>query len=155
MHISTIMFSTTSTHALRALAHLARVPAKTYVLGRDLAAAANIPANYLSKILLALRNAGLVVTSRGCGGGYRLSRPPDEISLAEVVRIFDGNRAASGCVLASADLCSDNQPCAAHEQWRPVRRVYTEFIRSTSISDISGGAERAQLAPLGKSGGAS
>ena len=62
------MLSTTSEYALRALACLAGQPQGTDQLGRDLAKAAEIPANYLSKILLALRNAELVDTTRGSGG---------------------------------------------------------------------------------------
>jgi Rrf2 family protein len=67
------MLSITSQYALRALSHLARQSGEA-VLGRDLARSVEIPANYLSKVLLTLRNAGLVATARGSGGGYRLSR---------------------------------------------------------------------------------
>lgn len=131
------MLSTTSAHALRALAHLAEFPDGTYVLGRDLAGATNIPANYLSKILLALRNAGLILTVRGSGGGYRLHKPPREISLIEVVELFDKNPVASPCVLDGGRPCSDNNPCTAHNRWCPVRNAYADFIESTSIEEIS------------------
>lgn len=76
------MLSVTSEYALRALAHLARQPGEA-VLGRDLAHAVEIPANYLSKVLLTLRNAGLVDTTRGSGGGYRLRKPANEIHLID------------------------------------------------------------------------
>jgi Rrf2 family transcriptional regulator, iron-sulfur cluster assembly transcription factor len=82
------MLSITSQYALRALSHLARQNEKT-VLGRDLAQSVEIPANYLSKVLLVLRNAGLVDTTRGAGGGYRLGRPANEIRLIDVVELFE------------------------------------------------------------------
>ena len=131
------MFSTTSAHALRALAHLAQVPGGIYVLGRDLAVAADIPANYLSKILLALRNAGLIVTVRGSGGGYRLSKPAGAITLNEVVSLFDRSPVASRCVLDGGRACSENNPCSAHDRWCAVRDAYAGFLESTALDDIS------------------
>jgi Rrf2 family iron-sulfur cluster assembly transcriptional regulator len=131
------MFSTTSAHALRALAHLSRAPGGRYVLGRHLAAAASIPTNYLSKILLALRNAGLIVTVRGSGGGYRLSKSPRDINLLEVVELFDKNPVASLCVLNGMRPCSDHHPCTAHDRWCFVRDAYASFLESTNLEDIS------------------
>src|SRR6266567_4176459 len=82
------MLSITSQYALRALSHLSRQAGEA-VLGRDLAHSVEIPANYLSKVLLILRNAGLVDTARGSGGGYRLRRPANEIYLIDVVELFE------------------------------------------------------------------
>src|SRR5438309_7478785 len=82
------MLSITSQYALRALSHLAR-QTEGAVLGRDLAQSVEIPANYLSKVLLVLRNAGLVDTTRGSGGGYRLRRPANEVRLIDVVELFE------------------------------------------------------------------
>jgi hypothetical protein len=62
------MLSATSEYGVRALIRLARLAPGTAMLGRDVAAEAGIPANYLSKILLVLRNAGILATARGTGG---------------------------------------------------------------------------------------
>ena len=131
------MLSTTSAYALRALAHLAQAPAGVYVLGRDLAAVADIPANYLSKILLALRNAGLIVTVRGIGGGYRLNKSPDGIRLLEVVELFDRHPVVAPCVLDTGRSCSENHPCIAHDRWCLVREAWANFLESTNLEDIS------------------
>ena len=69
------MISTTSEYALRALARLALLSNGSTMLARDLAEDAGIPRNYLSKVLLALRNAGILDSTRGSGGGYRLRKP--------------------------------------------------------------------------------
>ena len=58
------------------------------MLGRELADRAEVPPNYLSKILWALGNAGIIDATRGNGGGYRLKRTPSEIRLFEVVELF-------------------------------------------------------------------
>ena len=66
------MITATSEYALRALVYLARLPKDELVGGKELSERQKIPANYLSKVLLTLRNAGLVDATRGFGGGYRL-----------------------------------------------------------------------------------
>ncbi len=130
------MFSTTCEYALRALVRLSQMPEGTAVLGRDLAQHADIPANYLSKILLALRNAGILTTARGTGGGYRLRKSPDEIRLIQVVELFDGARARPDCLLGIKD-CSDENPCPAHNAWRDVRNIYINFLETTTLAQIS------------------
>jgi Rrf2 family protein len=132
------MLTATTEHALRALVHLVRLAPGESVLGRDLAERANIPANYLSKILLTLRNAGYVETTRGHGGGYRLAVPPQTIALIEVVELFEGIRSRPGCLLGEKDECSDRNPCSAHAKWRNVKAVFFDYLSSTTIADIAG-----------------
>jgi len=132
------MLSVTSEYALRALAHLARQPSEA-VLGRDLAQAVEIPANYLSKVLLTLRNAGLVDTTRGSGGGYRLRKPANEIHLIDVVELFEEiSRTKASCFLAHTRPCSEAAPCTAHAAWRGVQAAYMGFLVSTPVSVIAG-----------------
>lgn len=131
------MLSTTSEHALRALTHLARLPEAASILGRDLASQAGIPANYLSKILWTLGNAGIIDATRGSGGGYRLKRCASEIRLFEIVELFDRDRARISCFLGGGKECEDNSACTAHEAWRGVRNSYLDFLHTTSLADIS------------------
>jgi len=132
------MLSTTSQYALRALCHLAAHPGRA-VLGRDLAQSVEIPANYLSKVLLTLRNAGLVDTHRGSGGGYRLRKPANEIRLIDVVELFEEiSRTKLSCFLAHTRSCSDTTPCTAHSMWQRVMSSYLGFLTSTPLSAIAG-----------------
>lgn len=132
------MLSTTSEYALRALAHLAQQPSGAALLGRDLAHAVDIPANYLSKILLTLRNAGLVATSRGSGGGYRLRKPAGEIFLIDVVELFDEiSRSTPSCFLRHTRPCSSKTPCTAHAAWSDLQAAYLGFLVSTPLSVIA------------------
>jgi Rrf2 family protein len=131
------MLSMTSKYALRVLVALADDPDGGFVLGSELARRSSIPANYLSKILLLLRNAGMIETIRGHGGGYRLRRPPDEIWLIEVVEIFEGVRTHPSCILGIQEDCSDNAPCSAHASFREVRQAYIGFLETTSIADAA------------------
>jgi len=136
------MISTTSEYALRALAHLSRMPEESAILGRDLARSTEVPANYLSKILLALRNAGYLTTARGSGGGYRLCKSPDEIYLMEIVELFEGSKAKPVCFLSRSKPCGDMGACTAHKSWRELSMAYRGFLLSTNISMISGADRR-------------
>src|SRR5437764_5878077 len=131
------MLSATSEYALRALAYLAGQAQGTALLGRDLAKAADIPANYLSKILLTLRNAKLVDTTRGSGGGYRLHKPAAEIFLIDVVELFEGlSRSKPTCFLQRQKACSGSSPCGAHVLWTDVQARYLGFLVSTPLSAL-------------------
>ncbi len=122
------------------------------MLGRELAEKAEIPANYLSKLLLTLRNAGLLSTARGSGGGYSLQKAPNEVHLIDVVELFDAPRARPSCLLGKKE-CSDHDPCSAHETWREVRRAYIDFLETTSLADIAkpAGASGHEIGGAGKS----
>jgi Rrf2 family protein len=106
------------------------------VLGRDLSRQASVPGNYLSKIMLVMRNAGLVHATRGAGGGYRLARPASSIRLLDIVSLFDSSAAQLECVLGGAP-CDENKPCAAHEHWKQVRSHYTQFLEKTTLEQLA------------------
>jgi Rrf2 family protein len=131
------MLSTTSEYALRALARLAQVSRGEAVLGRDLARSAGVPPQYLAKIMLALRRAGLVLATRGTGGGYKLLRPADAIHLVDVVSLFEGTAAGPHCLVRGYRRCDPDKPCAAHARWSKVRNAYLEFLERTTLCDIS------------------
>ncbi|MEE8526083.1 MAG: Rrf2 family transcriptional regulator [Thermoanaerobaculia bacterium] len=131
-------FSSTAEYALRSLSHLAeRGGEDPAILGRDLAELTQIPANYLSKILLTLNRAGIVEATRGLGGGYRLRRPASEVYLAEVLELFDPPEGDSACFLGGGRVCSAENPCPAHDRWRLVRQTYLDFTRNTTLAEIA------------------
>ncbi len=77
-------------YAVRAVVELAGASDGAPVKGERLAAAQEIPLRFLENILLQLRHAGIVESRRGADGGYKLARPPEEITLADVIRAIDG-----------------------------------------------------------------
>jgi Rrf2 family protein len=131
------MLSSTSEYALRALSQLAQLARGEAMLGRDLAKSTGVPAQYLSKIMLALRNAGLVLATRGTGGGYMLLRPADAIHLIDVVSLFEGPSQWPHCLLRGDRKCSGENPCAAHAHWGKVRDGYLEFLERTTLIDLT------------------
>jgi Rrf2 family protein len=146
------MISMTSEYALRAMVSLAAQPAGRALLGKELAESADIPANYLAKILVILRNAGLVATIRGTGGGYLLQRPASGVRLSEIVELFEGSRVGCGCLLDRSKECNSHDACSAHDVWQEVRDVYRQFLHRTTLADISrrcshGSSKQSNAAP--------
>ena len=131
------MLSVTVQHALRALSVLAGLPEGSVLLGRELAQQANIPANYLSKILWTLGGAGFIDATRGSRGGYRLQRPAREIRLAEIVVLFEHNRSAQACFFDHHRKCSQVDMCSAHSAWHEVGCAMTHFLETTTLADIA------------------
>jgi Rrf2 family protein len=107
------------------------------MLGRELAEQTGIPANYLSKILWTLGNAGMIDAIRGNGGGYRLKRIASGIHLFEVVDLFDRDRTRPDCLMVSGKDCTHDNPCPAHKAWSGVRTAYLDFLHTTTLADIS------------------
>ena len=145
------MLSTTSQYALRALLVLAAEPAERLVPGKDMARLAQIPSNYLSKIMITLAGAGLVEAARGSNGGYRLRRPADQIHLIEVVSLFDRQLTPKACFLGVRAECSDHDPCTAHMAWKTVKAELVEFLDGATLDKISGPTLKKARPPRRKS----
>ena len=136
------MLSQTAEYALRATLYLAARQGDGRLQVGEVAEALGIPRNYLSKTLHQLARAGVLDSSRGKSGGFRLARPPGEISLAEVVAPFNGPTGAQICLLGR-HACSDADPCAAHDRWKSVSNRVSTFFGETMLSDLQGrGGER-------------
>jgi Rrf2 family protein len=129
------MLSKTAEYALQAVAAIARAEGKESVLAKDIADRGNIPTKYLSKVLRDLVRAGILHSTRGIGGGFRLRRRPETLKLAEVLRPFEDVQAARRCPMGKAK-CLDDDPCTMHEQWRPVAEAFRTLMEQTTIADI-------------------
>ena len=129
------IISRTAQYALQALVFLAGCMDEGPVYGRVIAREAEVPANYLSKILHILRKEGLVATQRGRGGGYRLPRPPGEVKIRRVLEAFDDLDAFESCLLGHHDACED-RPCRGHRRWMKVAERVRAFFDSTTLADF-------------------
>ena len=131
------MLSQTAEYALRTVLFLGEHQDRTLVRVGELAEALDIPRNYLSKTLHQLARAGVLASSRGKLGGFRLARPAEQISLAEVIAPFDGPTATRTCLLGRV-VCSDQSPCAAHARWKGVSVQVSDFFRETTVAELLG-----------------
>lgn len=130
------VLSQTAEYALRAVLYMAEHGDADPYRVTTLAEALRIPQNYLSKTMHQLARQGILTSSRGKFGGFRLARPAAEIPLLEVIRPFDQLEARRQCLLGRT-TCSDATPCAAHGRWKEVADRTAAFFRDTTLADIT------------------
>lgn len=128
------MLSQTAEYALRAVLHIAANGAERPVPVGEVADALDVPRNYLSKTLHQLSRAGVLTSTFGPGGGFRLARPASDLTLDAVVGPFDASTERH-CLLGRT-RCVDSAPCVAHEQWKPVAEQVHRFFSTTSVTDL-------------------
>ncbi len=130
-----MIYSATTEYALRALAHMATLEDGERILARDLAAATNIPRQFLGKILHRLARLDLLDSAKGRGGGFRFAQAASDILVSDVVRAVEGGDLTKQCVLG-LDECNDQQPCPMHDEWVKFRHALMERVYSMSVSDL-------------------
>jgi Rrf2 family protein len=116
---------------------------------KDIAAQEQIPLKFLEQILLTLRNAGLVQSRAGRGGGYMLNRPATEVTLGQVVRVLDGPIAPIKCLSQMAYepcACPDEETCGLRLVMGDVRTAMTDILDHTTLADVARRVERVREA---------
>lgn len=129
------MLSKTGIHAIRAVIALAELPEGAYAGATGIALAIKAPKNYLGKLLQLLARDGLLESQKGLGGGFRLARDPQNITLLDVVEPIEHISRWNGCILGR-DTCSEQNPCALHDRWKIVRDAYLEMLGQTTIAQL-------------------
>jgi Rrf2 family protein len=128
-------------YGLRAMIAMAVLqPEYEVVQSKQIAAREQIPAKYLEQILLALKNAGLLNSRMGIGGGYYLARPPETITLGEIARVLDGPLAPIRCVSQMAYEpcgCPDEETCGLRLVMLDVRNAVANILDNTSLADVT------------------
>jgi Rrf2 family protein len=126
-------------YALEAMTMLARHYQQGAVKIRDIAAEEQLPEKFLEIILIELKNARLVESTRGARGGYQLRRDPSEIRLGEIIRLIDGPLAPFGDADQLRDLMQkDPQHRALYKVFLDVRNAVAGVLDNTTVSDIAG-----------------
>jgi Rrf2 family protein len=118
------------------MVHLAGMPPGTRASRTDLAATAECPEQFLSKVLQNLTRAGLVISHRGNTGGFELSEEHRMASLLEVVEAIEGPIRLNLC-LTSATACGRQQWCPVHSVWAEAQSAMTAVLKRVTISDLT------------------
>jgi len=106
---------------------------------KDIAEKENIPTKFLEQILLSLKNAGILQSKMGAGGGYYLAHPADEISLGQIKRVLDGPIAPIRCVSHMAYEpcgCPDEHSCGLRMVMNDVREAIAGILDETTLADV-------------------
>jgi Rrf2 family transcriptional regulator, iron-sulfur cluster assembly transcription factor len=142
------MLSRSALYALQAALHLAQKSNGPSESAARMADRLGVPSPYLAKVLRQLSLEGILESSRGARGGYRLARPPDTLTVAEVVRAFEEVTTPETCLLGGP--CRETHPCAAHLrrlEWNAAReRILAETTLSELLPHGSGSAPESRRA---------
>jgi Rrf2 family protein len=135
------MLTAKGKYGLKALVYLAGLEKGVPVQATDIAKANNISKKFLDAILSELRNAGIVESKRGPGGGYMLARSPRAIKVGTVIRTLDGPLAPIACASRTAyQPCKDCKSvlnCEVRRAMTMVRDATAKILDRMSIADMS------------------
>jgi Rrf2 family protein len=130
--------TTRSEYALLAMIYLVRNSTEERITAERIAREQDIPRRYLDQILLTLRRANYVHSVQGQRGGFRLARQPAEISLAEIIRLFDGALAPT---VSASEYYYGATPIEKEEQllkvFRAIRDHIAHQMENTTLADVS------------------
>ena len=133
------MLSKKAKYGLKALIYLAAQPVDRSVLIADIANQERIPKKFLDMILLEMRNANILTSRKGKGGGYALALPPERIVIGSVVRLLDGPLAPVPCVSKTAyrrcDDCTSEETCRIRRLMGRVRDAIADVLDTTTLAD--------------------
>jgi Rrf2 family protein len=118
--------------------HLAKRVGEAAVTGRDIAAREQLPADYVEQILLRLRRAGIVSSTRGARGGYALTRPPEQISVREIIAAAELVTFDLHCETHPVDevRCSSSHECSIRPVWMMLQRRIDEVLDDVKLADL-------------------
>jgi Rrf2 family protein len=137
-------------YALRALLVLGLRYGESVISIQTISQEQNIPKRFLEQILNDLKGSGAVESKRGISGGYRLARPPQEITLASVIRHVEGALAPISCVserFYEKCSCPDESRCAIRNVMKEVREKIVSTLENVSIADLCMRAKRLAIEP--------
>jgi Rrf2 family protein len=131
--------TTRSEYGLLALVYLARHETEGFISIENIASAQGIPPKFLEQLVLALKRAHFLRSAKGQKGGYALAKAPNQISLAEVIRLFDG-------ALAPTESVSENfyEPTPIEKEkglvsvFKDIRNYISHKLETTTIADVMG-----------------
>jgi len=136
------MLAQKTRYALRSLLFLAEEGGGAPVQLARIAETQQVPPKYLELIMLALKKAGLVTSTRGPRGGYVLARPPQEISFGEIVRVMEGPIALVPCAsvnfYAKCGDCHDEETCAIRRAFSLLREQSATLLEGISLAEAAG-----------------
>lgn len=131
-----MMISTRGRYCLRVMLDLAEHQKDGYIPMKDVADRQAISLKYLEKILPVLVKNGIVDGIQGKGGGYRLSRVPEEYTLGEILRLTEGSLAPVSCLERCAEPCARAAECKTLPVWTELDRIINEYLDSVTLSSL-------------------
>jgi Rrf2 family protein len=133
-----VRITTWAEYGLICSLHLARRFGDGPITGRDVATRERLPVDYVEQILLRLRRAGLVNSTRGARGGYVLARPPADVTVREVIAASEHATFDLHCVShpVGEERCAESQNCSIRPVWQMLQRKIDDVLDSVVLADL-------------------
>jgi Rrf2 family transcriptional regulator, cysteine metabolism repressor len=133
-----LKISTKGEYASRAMLELSLRQEEGALHIKAISAAQDIPERFLEQILLLLKRAGYLRSRKGPHGGYVLAKPPEKITVAEVIRVMDGPLAPIDCVSVTAhQVCPHEATCGLKGLWKETRDAVAAIMERTTFADLA------------------
>ena len=130
------MFSTKGRYAIRLMIDLAENNTGSFIPLKDIAARQEISKKYLEIIVKELVNGGLLDSVSGKGGGYKLTRKPEEYSIGEIIEMLEGSLAPVACLADDAKDCPREKVCKTLPMWTEFYLLERDFFYGKKLSDL-------------------
>lgn len=132
-----MIVSTKGRYALRVMIDLAEHQAERYVPLKEVAARQDISEKYLENILKVLVQNGFLEGLRGKGGGYRLTRSPDQYTVAEILLLTEGSLAPVSCLTPGAPTCERMANCRTYTMWKGLNDLIADYFGKITLADLA------------------
>ena len=131
-----MLISTRGRYALRVMLDLAENENGEYIAMRKIAERQGISLKYLEQILPVLTQNNIVEGVSGKGGGYRLTRRPEEYKVGEILRLTEGDLAPVACLKNGAEPCGRANVCRTYPMWTEFHRIVNAYFDGITLADI-------------------
>lgn len=130
--------STKGRYGLRAIVDLASNSQDGAVCISSIAQRQNLSESYLEQLMGLLRKAGIIESVRGAGGGYRLARPPEQISVGEILRALEGNLTPVACsaVMGEGPPCAAEETCVTKYVWQRITKSINQTVDEIFLAEL-------------------
>ena len=132
-----MIVSTKGRYALRVMIDLAEHQAERYVPLKEVAARQDISEKYLENILKVLVQNGFLEGLLGKGGGYRLTRSPDQYTVAEILLLTEGSLAPVSCLTPGAPACERMANCRTYTMWKGLNDLIADYFGKITLADLA------------------
>lgn len=131
-----MLISTKGRYALRVMIDLAEHQNDGYIPLKEVAGRQNISEKYLETIIKLLVKANLLIGLRGKGGGYKLTKAPEQYTVGSILRLTEESLAPVACLEPGASACSRAAECRTLGLWQGLDKVINEYLDSVTIADL-------------------
>ena len=131
-----MLISTRGRYALRVMIELAEHNSDDYIPMKEIAERQDISLKYLEKILPALAKNNFIEGVHGKGGGYKLTRSPEQYRVGDILRLTEGDLAPVACLECNAAPCQRTAECRTRPMWHALDKMINDYLDSVTIADL-------------------